>query len=336
MVSFRYKLAAGLQARGVRVCDGLNDPPYDAVLVIGGTKRLGALWRLRRDGIPIVQRLDGMNWLHRLRRKTTGTGWRHFTRAEYGNFILSTIRARLASHVVYQSEFVRGWWERARGSTPVPSTVIYNGVDLASYTPVGPQSPPHDRYRVLLVEGSLMGGYEQGLQVAVDLARKLADEHRIGDDRPVELMVLGRVAAELRSKFDNLLESCPGASLAWVGLVPREHIPDFDRAAHILFSADINAACPNSVIEALGCGLPVVSFDTGALPELVKGDAGRLAPYGGDPWQLDDPDVGALAQAVVEVLHDQDRFCAAARERAKEAFNLETMVEKYLEVIKGF
>ena len=66
MVSFQYKLADGLQARGIQVCQDLSDTPYQAVLVIGGTRALAGLWRLRRRGIPVVQRLDGMNWLHRL------------------------------------------------------------------------------------------------------------------------------------------------------------------------------------------------------------------------------------------------------------------------------
>ncbi len=67
--------------------------------------------------------------------------------------------------------------------------------------------------------------------------------------------------------------------------------PEIDRSAHMLFSADLNAACPNSVIEAMACGLPVAGFDTGALNELIVGDAGRLVPYGGDPWRLEKPDI---------------------------------------------
>jgi len=121
--------------------------------------------------------------------------------------------------------------------------------------------------------------------------------------------------------------------LQFAGLVPREQIPALDRSAHLLYAADINAACPNSVVEALACGLPVVSFATGALPELVTGDAGRIVPYGGDPWQLHPPDLDALARAAAEVLADQARFRAGARRRAEEALGLDPMVDAYLDVL---
>ncbi len=104
--------------------------------------------------------------------------------------------------------------------------------------------------------------------------------------------------------------------------MPREQIPQIDRSAHLLFSADINAACPNSVIEAMACGLPVVGFDTGALNELVLGDSGRIVAYGGDVWKLDHPDIDALAKAAVEILNDQLRFRSAARAQAESALGL--------------
>lgn len=347
MVSFQHKLAAGLQARRIEVCYDLRDAPYQAVLLTGGTRDLPGLWRARRKGIPVVQRLDGMNWLHRLGGRPR-TGWRHFLRAEYGNRILNLIRTRLATRIVYQSQFVRAWWERVHAATPVPSAIIYNGVDLQAYTPEGAERPPDDRWRLLLVEGSLMGGYEQGLEAAVGLARLLATEHQAQLERPVELMVVGRVSQAVKERWENHLQAAkttPGSSgrrpapnalsLVWAGLAAREQIPALDRTAHLLYSSDVNAACPNSVIEALACGLPVAAFDTGALPELVTGDAGRIAPYGGDPWQLDPPDVAGLALGAREILLDQPRFRLAARRRAEAAFSLDRMVEAYLEVLLG-
>ncbi len=327
MVSFRGRFAAGLQARGIEVTADLRPEICDAALVIGGTRDLPALWRAKRRGVRIVQRLDGMNWLHR----KLPTGLKHYLRAEYGNWILNTIRTRLADHVVYQSEFSRRWWERVHGPTPVPSSVVYNAVPLDVYTPIPPNPANPTPLRLLLVEGSLAGGYETGLETAVQLTERLNTVHRGALPAPVELVVAGRVSKDVKAKWARETR----IPLTWAGLLPPEEIIALDRSAHLLYAADLNAACPNAVIEALACGTPVLAFDTGALPELVTGDAGRIVPYGGDPWSLDPPDVEALARAAVEILTDQPRFRAAARARAERDFGLERMVEGYLRALEG-
>ncbi len=322
MASFRLKLEAGLQARGLTVTHRPEEAT-EAVLVIGGTRNLPALWRARRRGVRIVQRLDGINWVHRKRK----TGWRHFLRAEYGNALLALIRARLASHILYQSEFSRRWWEDWYGRTPVSCSVVLNGVDLQRYSPGEGGRRAGAHYRLLIVEGNLGGGYDMGLENAVQLAGRLQDAHQL----QVELMVVGNISAGHKAA----VQSRAPAPILWAGLVPREQIPQIDRSAHLLFSADLNPACPNSVIEALACGLPVVAFDTGALKEMVTGEAGRLVPYGGDPWKLETPDIPALAQAAAQVLQDQPRFRAAARAQAEKLFSLDQMVNGYLEALLG-
>ena len=318
MVSFQSRFTAGLATRGVEVCTSLEDTPYDAVLVIGGTRKLLGLRKVRRRGVRIVQRLNGMNWIHKKRP----TGWKHTLRAEYGNFILNTIRTRLAHRIVYQSRFAQGWWQRAYGPTQATWKVVYNAVDLAEYSPQGPAERPANRQRLLLVEGSLGGGYEGGLDTAIQMAEIL----RIDYGMVLELMVVGKASSQLQAAAQAKIKS----PLNFKGKVPSEQIPMLDRSAHVLFAADINASCPNSTIEALACGLPVVAFDTGALPELVTEEAGRVVPYGGDPWNLDPPDVPRLAKGAAEVLANQPRFRLGARRRAEEAFDLDTMVEGYL------
>jgi len=103
----------------------------------------------------------------------------------------------------------------------------------------------------------------------------------------------------------------------------------------VLFSADLNAACPNSVVEALACGLPVVSFATGSLPELISNDAGIVVSWGSNFWKLEPPDIPALAGAARQILTRQDHFRQAARNRAVEAFGLNQMVDGYLEALSG-
>lgn len=318
--SFRLKFSAGLERRGIGVTGDLDDD-FDALLLLAGTRNLPGLRRVRKRGIPIVQRLDGINWVQRHRR----TSLRYWLRAEYGNFILSYLRRHFADRVVYQSEFVRTWWEDWFGPTHVPYQVIHNGVDLNIFTPDGPHSRPTQLLRLLVVEGSLAGGLDFGLHLAVDLARSLART------RAMELVVVGSVSpgsVERVRQYQSFVAQFPG-------LVGRERIPEIDRSAHLLFSAEIQPPCPNSVIEALACGLPVAAFATGALPELVTGDAGRLVPYGSDPWKLEKPDLPALTGAAAEILQNNAHFRAAARQRAKEAFSLDTMVEKYLQILLG-
>ena len=161
----------------------LDDVPIEAVLLTSTTRDLPGLLRLRRKGLRIVQRLDGINWLHR----RLNTGPRHFLRAEYGNRLLALLRSRVVTHIVYQSGFVRDWWARQFGPERVPSVVIHNGVDLSAYTPDGPGERPSGTFRLLLVEGSLQGGYETGLATAIGLAECLAEKF------PLELMVVGRL-----------------------------------------------------------------------------------------------------------------------------------------------
>jgi glycosyltransferase involved in cell wall biosynthesis len=165
------------------------------------------------------------------------------------------------------------------------------------------------------------------MDTAVGLAERLINSH----SHNVELVVVGKVSEELKTTWTGRTK----VPIHFAGLVPRNDIPFIDRSAHLLYAADIQAACPNSTVESLACGLPVVSFDTGALPELVTSEAGRIVPYGGDSWRLDPPDLDSLAGAAAEVLGDQKRFRAAARARAEEALGLDRMVDGYLAALIG-
>jgi glycosyltransferase involved in cell wall biosynthesis len=315
--SFRLKFESGLTQRGIEVTHNPADSP-DAILVLAGTRHLLPLLQARRRGVKIVQRLNGINWVHRKKR----TGLRHFIRAEYGNANLAYIRGRIATGVIYQSHFAKEWWEDWYRRTRVLSRVVHNGVDLDTYTVEGPHSRPTETFRLLVVEGSHGGGYDMGLDNAVRMAEILQQRHGF----PMELMVVGKITDEHRARVSARTE----IPLLWEGAVSRERIPEIDRSAHLLFSADLNAACPNAVIEALACGLPVSSFDTGALRELVPEDAGRIVPYGADLWKLEPPDVDSLAEASAEILREQARFRAGARQAAEKNLGLDNMVSAYL------
>jgi glycosyltransferase involved in cell wall biosynthesis len=317
--SFQSRFIRVLTDRGYRVTHEILDPVNFAILVVGGTKYIHQLHQAKKAGIRVIQRLNGMNWVHRKRN----TGIRHFLRAEVNNYILKTIR-QLADGIIYQSDFSRDWWSRVHGEAKAISTVVHNGVDLQEFSPEGTSSKPEDKFRILLVEGNLGGGYEQGLTTAVEMVKLL--NQRL--EKTTELVVVGRVSAELKASVAD-----QGVSIDWKGVVPRENIPEIDRSAHVLFSADINAACPNSVIEAMACGLPVIGYDTGALRELVVAGTGEIAPYGSDIWQLRKPDIHALADAAQKILVAQSAYSKKARQHALANFDIQLLTNRYLDML---
>lgn len=316
--AFVSRMSAALAKRGIRVTHNLEEEHLDAVLLIGATRHLVALRQAKKQGGRVVQRLDGINWLHHL----LPTGPRHWVKAQLSNTLLAYTRDRQADYIVYQSRFVQDWWLRHYGQGP-SGTVIHNGVDLDHFTPKGEEKPPADRLRILLVEGRLDGGYETGLRNAAALAKILAQ------DQQVQLCIAGQVSDKEKSRLQNKAN----LEINWLGLVGQTELPALYRSAHMLFSADINPACPNSVIEAIACGAPVLAFDTGALSELVTPQAGRLADYGGDPWKLDEPDISGLAEAARQIKANQADLRMGARALAEQAFSLDHMVDKYLEAM---
>ncbi len=321
--SFRQRMAAGLAEHGISVSADLDAAVCDAVLVISSWRQLRRLWRLKRRGVPIIQRLDGINWMHRV----TPFNPRYALKAEYGNLLMSYTRKHLADHIIYQSEFVARRWDQVYGAVPVPHSVIHNGIDLQTITPQGEVDLTGERQRILVVEGSFGGGYDIGLKFVFDTAVEVERRHGI----PLEVMLVGRVTDAVRERWTAYAQ----VPVTWTGIVPREIIPALNRSAALFFSVDLNPACPNTVIEALACGLPVLAFGTGALPEMVTGDSGRVVPYQGDPWKLEIPPTEGLVDAAVEILQHQKRFRAGARARAEEAFDLKKTVHRYMEVIQS-
>lgn len=319
--SFRARITAGLQLRGIETHSDPEREDTQTILVIAGTRRLADLQSARRGGVRIVQRLDGINWTH----KRVHTGLRHYFKAELANWLLQTIRSRLADHIVYQSQFTRTWWLEKYGKTHSENTVIYNGVDLSVYTPTKEEKPPSDRIRLLVVEGHLGGGHELGFENAVRFAQAL----KTATGQPLELVVAGDTPGELVGRYQ-----AQGIDwIEWKGVLPRQQVAGLYRTAHLLVPCEIHAACPNAVIEALASGLPVVCFDTGAMKELVSAQAGWVAPYGADDDRMQPAAIDPLVEGAVQVLAQWEKYSRGARQWTQQQFRVEDMVERYCQIL---
>jgi glycosyltransferase involved in cell wall biosynthesis len=81
-----------------------------------------------------------------------------------------------------------------------------------------------------------------------------------------------------------------------------------------------------AALEAMACGIPVVSSSVGGLPELIKhNECGYIAEIG---------DIERMTKYVIELLTNEKRysiFSQNARERAVRKFDIDKVVPNYEE-----
>lgn len=163
--------------------------------------------------------------------------------------------------VVFQSEISKKVHELFVGyrQFKVPERVIYNGVDLESFSPS--------------LNPFCAGGVEFNLLISASLYRpnkRLRDAILILNEivkrgRRVLLHVLG----DLDELSKDSLTGLDISSCRFHGKVSLDSLPDFYRFADAQLSMCLFDSCPNVVSEGLACGLPVVTPLQSGAAELV-------------------------------------------------------------------
>ena len=158
------------------------------------------------------------------------------------------------------------------------------------------------------------------------LARALA---RARTDRPqLQVRVLGSpspVHADYeRAVLDEVAALGVGDIFEILDPGPRvpELMPAFD--ALILSSVARSEGIPTVILEAMACGIPVISTEVGAVPEVLESDAGILIP----PEQVE-----PMSQAMTELAGSPERAQAMGRrgrELVEERYRLEVCAGRHL------
>lgn len=115
-----------------------------------------------------------------------------------------------------------------------------------------------------------------------------------------------------------------------VGTKPFFELPKYLNAAAVMAVPSVWLEAFGQVtIEAMACGVPVVTTDIGGSTEINRnGETGFIVPKA-DPL--------ALANAIVKILKDeslQNRLGSAARQRVLENYSYEVLVDKFLNIIR--
>lgn len=196
-----------------------------------------------------------------------------------------------------------------------PLSVIYNGIDISIFKPMDKQESrkllglPQDKRIILIVaKGGASNPWKGG-----NYAREAIEAFR--SDSGAFFVNLG----------GNTGHDSPGSKTVNY-TADQDTLARYYSAADMLLYPSIADNCPLVVLEALACGLPVVSFNTGGIPELVRDRVnGYIARY---------KDTADLISGVKYFLELDDKNIEQIRltavETVEDNFGLDLMVNNYI------
>lgn len=132
--------------------------------------------------------------------------------------------------------------------------VIYNGVDTNEFAPLE-DKPKHDKL-ILISTGRLIArkGYNYLIEALANLSG-------------IELWLIGdgNLKEELEIQAKNI-----NAQVRFLGKKEHHEIPSYLKQANIFVLPSLNEGMSNSILEAMACGLPIITTNTGGSAELLQ------------------------------------------------------------------
>jgi glycosyltransferase involved in cell wall biosynthesis len=193
------------------------------------------------------------------------------------------------------------------------TTEVFHSGDRPSLAPDVPNRAP-----VVLMGCSSVDDKRKGIHEGICSLRKLAN---MGVSFSVKLV--GLTSRDIR-------ELCIGLNVEFTGYVSdRAALAAHYRSADVLLYPSMADNQPLQVLEAMACGLPVVAYATGGVPELLgDGERGWLAPRG---------DRDQLAAALLSALRSDslESFRKKCVAYVESRHTMAHMVQQHIEVYQA-
>jgi len=255
----------------------------------------------------------------------------------FNRCIINNIYRRDIDHVIYQSNYSKRSVETLLGATPVSNTTVVNGVDLKEFKPLSrSESHPADSFPKIL-----MSHYFKPKKRAQQCPRIIRELKAVYPEVKVVL-----VGGAFRDTLDVIKREIAAHNLQEhfdiLGQVHFDGLHEVYRSCDFMLCLSYDDPCPNVVIEAIACGLPVVYANTGGVPEIV-GDAGvgvdekadfdrRFVPHFSYRY-MPQIDPGDYVRAIRKLLDNYDYYRGRAISR-REMFSIERIAGSYMDVME--
>jgi len=224
-------------------------------------------------------------------------------------------------HIVVNSDWMRKKVNQGILKDSLSVNVISNGVDLDIYRPIDKQKarerlglPANET--ILLWGAASLGNLRKGYSYtarAMDLIQKN------GKNEPL-LITMG--------KEKRMDEKYPLGKVKHFGFVqdPTRQALMYS-AADLFLCSTLADAQPQTAVESLACGTPVIAYDIGPMPELIQeGKTGFIVP---------EVSVESLAATLEEVLEDPENLAEmghACRKEAEQKYDLSKQTKMYIDL----
>ncbi|MEM0951518.1 MAG: glycosyltransferase family 4 protein [Cyanobacteria bacterium P01_H01_bin.74] len=240
-----------------------------------------------------------------------------------------------ADALVFQSEFSRKVLHHFIQPTK-PGHLIFNGVDPRIFKPARayPNNPKHIHILISHAFRPLKRLHE-AIQVTHALQKHLERS------QSVTLHVVGHDDGQCFAHAKELMQTLTMSpnSVVFHGKQPFETLYALYTRCHFFLGVSFWDFCPNVVVEALACGLPILGVDFGGIPELM-GDAGITIPESISVDYMDLDNINALPKiepaayvnAAIKILENLSDYQVLARERALCALDIRTVAKQYCAV----
>ena len=191
-----------------------------------------------------------------------------------------------------------------------PRIVIHNGINTSIFTP----TDCHIR-DVLGLKGQkvILGvaddfGERKGLDDFIQMRSQLPSDYSI--------VLIGVSASDM--------EKIPKDIIAISRTDSQLELADYYSMADVYVNPTYEDNFPTTNIEALACGTPIITYNTGGSPEALDSNTGIVVPKG---------DVSSLVSSVVAVCANRKVFYSSScRSRAETLFDKSVCFRKYMEL----
>lgn len=194
--------------------------------------------------------------------------------------------------------------------------VIPNGVDIEKFCPASQNTAKKTDVIRLITVGRL--SLTKRVDILIDAAEILARQ-----GKKARLLIVG--GGSLKDSLEKLAAQKNLAnSVEFKGIVDSQQMPQFYQNSDLYISATMQEGMSNAMLEAMACGLPIITTPCEGIDELIK-DNGIIV-------KEESPE--AIAKAISELAANTGRMelMAGAARKYSENFTWKSVSQAYLEL----